>query len=85
MPETAAGFTVTDLARRYRVSEDKIRGWIRRGELAAVNRRDVRSGRPSWVVTWEALVNFERGRAATPPPKPTRRKARAKGIDYFVD
>jgi transposase len=83
--DTAAGLTVRDVARRYRVSEDRVRGWIRRGELHAINRRDIRAGRPSWVVTAEALGDFERGRSATPPPKPARRKKRIKQIDYCPD
>ena len=35
--DAAAGLTVADVARRYRVSPDKVRGWIARGELIAIN------------------------------------------------
>jgi transposase len=80
-----AGYTVADLARRYRVSEDRVRGWIARGEMRAINRRDTRSGRPSWVVTREALTEFESSRQATPPPKPPRRKKRTVAIDFYPD
>jgi excisionase family DNA binding protein len=31
------GLTVREVARRYRVCKDKVLGWIRRGELIAVN------------------------------------------------
>jgi transposase len=83
--ETAAGLTVADVARRYRVSEDRVRGWIRRGELRAINRRDTRCARPSWVIPPEALADFERGRAATPnQPKPKRRKP-TNEVDYYPD
>ena len=81
----AAGLTVRDVARRYRVGEDKVRGWIARGELRAVNRRDTRAGRPSWVIPPEALTDFERDRSATPPPKLARRKKRTHQVDFYPD
>jgi hypothetical protein len=79
------GFTVRDTARRFRVSEDRVRAWIMRGELRAINRRDVRAGRPSWVITPEALADFERSRTATPPPKPARRRRQPDVIDFYPD
>lgn len=88
MRETVApGLTVPEIACRYRVSEDRVRGWIRRGELRAINRRDVRCGRPSWVVPPEALANFERGRQAATPdaPKPTRRRKQTNIVDFYPD
>jgi transposase len=87
VPDTlpARGYTVRDLARRYRVSEDRVRVWIARGELVALNTRDVRCGRPRWVVTAEALVAFERSRQAKPPaPSPKRRK-RTMAVDFYPD
>jgi hypothetical protein len=48
--ETSPGLTVRDVARRYRVGEDKVRGWIARGELAAINTATVMCGRPRWVI-----------------------------------
>jgi transposase len=84
--DLATGFTVRDLARRYRVGVARVIGWIRRGELRAINRRDDRSCRPSFVVTPEALTDFERSRqVATPAPKPPRRKKRICEVDYFPD
>jgi hypothetical protein len=52
------GFTVADIAARYRVGQDKVRGWIKRGELAAVNTSAALCGRPRDVVTPEALAKF---------------------------
>jgi excisionase family DNA binding protein len=46
----AAGMTVREVARRYRVGEDKVRGWIQRGEMRAVNTAATLCGRPRWVV-----------------------------------
>ena len=82
----ANGLTVADVARRYRVSEDKVRGWIRRGELRAVNTAAALCGRPRFVITPEALARFERARAAGQPPKQPRRRHKRTGlVDYYPD
>jgi hypothetical protein len=73
------------VARRYRVSPDKVRAWIRRGELAAVNTASALCGKPRFVIAPEALERFERGRQAGPPPEPRRRMRRQEVIDYFPD
>jgi transposase len=75
---------VRDVATRYRVGCDKVRAWIRRGELAAVNTAAALCGKPRWVITPEALTVFERVRDAGPPPKPMpRRRRRTQAIDYY--
>jgi hypothetical protein len=79
------GYTVADVAARYRVSPDKVRAWVRRGELAAVNVASLLCGRPQLRITPEALAAFERGRSATPPPKPPRRRRQQGWKDYFPD
>jgi len=71
------------VARRYRVGEDKVRGWIRRGELAAINTAATLCGKPRWVISAEALAEFERRRAGGPPPKPPCRRRRQQAIDYY--
>jgi len=78
------GATVREVARRYRVSADKVRGWIGRGELAALNTADARCGRPRYVMTPEALAEFEHRRLVAPPPKPQRRK-RVEAVDFYPD
>jgi transposase len=79
------GFVTAEIARRFRVSEDKVRGWIARRELRALNTADPASGKKRYVVTPEALAEFEAARqAATPAPKPARRRKRMAGqIDFF--
>jgi transposase len=79
-----AGLTVPDIAKRYRVGEDKVRGWITRGELQALNTSDVLCGRPRYVVTVEALAKFEAGRRAAKVEKTKRRKKSAVP-DYYPD
>jgi hypothetical protein len=84
--EHARGFTVRDLAARWRVSADKIRAWILRGELSAINTANHLSGKPRFVVSADAVAAFERGRGCATPPRPTPRRKRAAGlIDYFPD
>jgi excisionase family DNA binding protein len=77
-----AGLTVPDLARRLRVGQDKVRGWIRRGELRAINTAAALCGRPRWVVQPDALAEFEARRTASVPPKPARRR-RLTVRDYY--
>jgi hypothetical protein len=84
-PSPQAGLTVADVARRYRVGEDKVRGWIGRGELFAVNTATVLCGKPRWVIPPEALAEFERRRAGGPTPKPRRRPRQTGLVDYFPD
>ena len=79
------GYTVRDVALRYRVGEDKVRGWIRRGELRAVNTQAARCARPRFVVTPDALYEFERRRAIGPTARPQRRRRRPEAIDYYPD
>jgi Helix-turn-helix domain len=85
MSSIPAGLTVKDVARRYRVSSDKVRVWIARGELAAVNTAAVLCGKPRWVVPPDALAAFERRRTGAPPPKPARRRKRRGLVDYYPD
>ena len=80
-----AGCSVADLCARWKVGPDKVNGFIRRGELAAVNVATNTLGRPQWRVTPEAVATFERGRTSAPPPKPPKRRRRADEVDYFPD
>jgi hypothetical protein len=77
---------VSEIAKRFRVGADKVRAWIRRRELLAVNTANVVCARPRWIITPEALADFERRRASGPAPKPARRKRQPLGsIDYYPD
>lgn len=79
------GLTTEEVARLYRVSPDKVRAWIKRGELAAVNTSSRRCARPRYIITPAALAAFEREHAAqTDAPKPARRP-RKDLIDFFPD
>src|SRR5262249_10182210 len=79
------GWTVSELARRFRVGEDRIRGWIKRGEMIALNVAEVKRGRPRFVVNTEEDERFEQGRWVAAPAKPApRHKRRPAGqVDFF--
>jgi hypothetical protein len=81
----AAGFSVADLARRWKVGPDKIHGWLRRGELVGINVAANLSGRPLWRVTPAEVERFERRRTSAPPPKPQQRKRRPELVDFYPD
>jgi hypothetical protein len=81
----AAGLTVFDVARRYRVGEDKVRAWITRGELAAVNTASILCRKPRWVILPDALTEFERRRSGGPHPKPTRTRRKTAEVDFYPD
>src|SRR5262249_47700353 len=81
----ASGLTVADVARRYRVSPDKVRAWIRRGELVAVNTATALCGRPRWVVVPTARAELGRGRAGGAAPRAPRRRNRTDFVDYLPD
>jgi hypothetical protein len=84
--DPAAGLTVADLARRFRVGPDKIRAWIQRGELRAVNTASALCGRPRWVVLPDALAAFERKRSSGPLEKPRKQTRKKTGsIDFYPD
>jgi hypothetical protein len=80
-----AGYTTADLARRFRVGEDKVRAWIKAGELSAVNTAAIACAKPRYIVTADALVTFERRRAVGPPPKTKRRRRKNQETDYYPD
>jgi excisionase family DNA binding protein len=75
LPLAGVPLTPPEVARRLRVSADKVRSWIMRGELRAVNVADRVGGRPRWRISLEAVEEFERRRAALSAlPKGRRRR-----------
>ena len=81
----ASGLTVRDVARRYRVGEDKVRAWIKTGELAAINTAATLCAKPRFVITVEAIQRFEAKRTVCPPPKVKRRRRQSEVKDYYPD
>jgi len=79
----AHGFTTAEVARRYRVGEDRVRRWIRRGELEAINTADAGACKPRFIITVESLERFERGRSVAQPKPAPRRRRKPPMVDYF--
>lgn len=57
--------TPPELAHRWRCKPEKVIAWIKAGELAAVNVAN-RGKRARWVVSPQAIADFEQRRAAEP-------------------
>jgi Helix-turn-helix domain len=78
-------FTVRELQARFNVTEGTVLGWIKSGELLAVNvGRRLGKKKPRWRVTHAALEKFELLRSTSPPvPKAPRRKRSAEIIDFI--
>lgn len=67
--------TVRNLVERYSVTEHTILGWIRSGELKAINvGRKPGAKKPRWRITPEALETFEILRQSEAPPQQKRRR-----------
>jgi excisionase family DNA binding protein len=80
----ASTLSVHDLCERYGVSEHTVLGWIRSGELRAVNvGRRPGGKKPRWRITAEALAAFELARTPTPSLPRTRRRKRPAGVIEF--
>jgi hypothetical protein len=77
---------VRETAAWFRVSGDKIRHWIKTGQLGAINTATSLCGRPRFVILPHHLAAFERSRDASPPPKPVRkRQKRLSFVDYYPE
>ena len=82
---TCRGLTVRDVAERYRVGEDKVRTWIRSGQLRAINTAAAKCAKPRFVIPPDALAEFEQRRSAAQPAKQPRRRRKAAAIDFYPD
>ncbi len=81
----SVGLTVREVARRYRVSPGKVRGWIKAGRLGAIDTSLTRCRQPRFVILPRHLEEFEQQRSASPLPKPERRTKRTGFVDYYPD
>lgn len=76
--------TVREVCELLGVGERTVLGWIRSGELRAVNvGRRLGARKPRWRVTAEALQAFEILRTPSPPPPRTRRRKRDLAVVEF--
>lgn len=70
------------VAHQLRVKADRVIGWIRSGQLHAVNVGDG-AIRPRWRISPAALDTFLAGRAAAPPITRTARRRKDPGVTEF--
>ena len=78
--------TVADLMLRFAVKDTTVLGWIKSGELKAVNvGRAPGLKKPQWRISAESLAEFERSRTphAAPQPSPPKRKQRKAAADVI--
>ena len=72
------------VAERYGVDPSKIIGWIKRGELRAIDVSACPGGRPRYRISPADLAIFEASRSAAPQTKITRcRRRKQAGITEF--
>jgi hypothetical protein len=76
--------TVPELAKLYRMGEDKLRGLIRSGQLGAINTASAKCRNPRYVILPHHREEFEEGRKAGPPPKKLRRTRDPGLVDYLA-
>ncbi len=77
--------TPPQVAKRFAVNVDKVLGWIRSGELRALDiSLNPGVGRPRYRVDLCDLATFETGRQVIVTPKTTRRRRKNPDIvEYF--
>lgn len=67
------------IAKAWGLDPNKIIGWIKSGELRAINVATTAGGRPRFLVDEADLAEFEARRAVSPPPAATPRRRRSAG------
>ncbi|MBP3959874.1 helix-turn-helix domain-containing protein [Gemmata sp. G18] len=76
--------TVSEVARRFGVSQATVLAWIAIAELKAVNvSRGARSKRPRWRISTAALEVFELARTPQPEIKAVKRTKRQNDVIEF--
>jgi hypothetical protein len=75
---------ISAVAEALAVDERRVRGWIKSGELQAIDVGPARGKHRRWRISQDALDVFLARRSATPPAPVTRRRRRADpGIMHF--
>jgi len=69
------------IAKAWGIDPAKVVGWIRSGELPAVNAATKPNGRPRWLVDETDLHAFELARRSTPPTPAIRHRRRTAADD----
>jgi excisionase family DNA binding protein len=76
-------FSPPEIAERFGVDPAKVVGWIRKGEMRAVNVGNG-SSRPRYRISPADLATFEASRAVQPPaPRVRRRRTDPNVVQFF--
>ena len=84
MPDPARYQTPPEIAAKYGCKPETVIGWIRSGELKALNLARRGSMKPRYRVAPEALEAFELARSVVPKEPPVRKPPRDLQIKRFV-
>ncbi|MGD0655107.1 MAG: helix-turn-helix domain-containing protein [Thermoguttaceae bacterium] len=76
-PKLARTYKPRDVAERLGVDVGKVLGWIKRGELRALNVVANQGRKARYRITPEELGIFELKRTIAPAPKVTRRRSKS--------
>lgn len=83
-PQKRLKLTPPELARRWGISSDKVRAWIRSGKLAAIDAATRPGGRPRFLIDVRDLAAFEAARRVhTKVPTKRRPRQRDAGVINF--
>jgi len=74
--------TPPQVAAMWGISVAKVVGWIRSGELRAIDASSNRKQRPRYLIDIEDLAEFEQRRSTIPRPKSVPRRRRQVD-DYY--
>ena len=82
--KTPTMLTPPMLAKRLGISPDKVRDWIKSGQLAATDVSKKPGGRPRYRISEEAIREFKKKRQPEKPlPTPRRRRKKDPGVTEF--
>jgi hypothetical protein len=75
--------TPPELAKRWHIKPAKVITEIKAGRLTGFTTSPPGCSRPRWLISEEAVREYERARQAKPAERPTRRRRVASGRDWF--
>lgn len=78
-------YTPPELASQWGVSPDKVRAWIRAGDLAATDVSTTQGGRPRYLISQAAIAALESRRTIQAPPEPPPRRSRRDEEDGVIE
>jgi hypothetical protein len=83
-PSQRNKLTPPELAREWGIAPEKVIGWIRSGELAAIDAAARLGGkRPRYLIDREEIARFEARRATRPTPRAKRLRRQVASTETF--